>query len=405
MARHLQTTESPRRGVLRPALVVVGLAVAAVGVALNESNVEAGRMLLVAGLAAVVVGVIALFWPRAPAPASAPVSALPVVDAWPEIAALAQRIGLTPEGRAATGSNSGRRVWLSVPPGSQETLARAFLTRQLDMGLSVTVGQIGGDARKRVLSGDPNFDATYTVRADEHKRAAAMVTERLCQHLRQGRVSVNDERVEVTAAADRESAAQALRLAVKVANELERMSGHVPCARPLRGSVDVWLSFASTHHLATASTPLAMWGEVHGMHALAIAVRDAFENFHFEISARFPKPLDRGFSVRPASALTPLDRSGEPLGIPAFDKLFSLHTKDPADTARLLATGVRTQLIKLRDRGLQVRADDERMWAWAGLNLAEPLLVPETLIALAELAAEIYANSEKSKQDKDRKGA
>ena len=363
----------------------------AVGVALNESKVDAGRWLLVAGLALTVVGVIVVFWPRAPMPA--PALPPPPVDGWPEVAALARRIGLTPQGRAATGKHNGRRVSLTIPQASERGRACAFLIRPLDMGLRMGRGNVGGDARRRVMSGNPAFDASYSVRADEHKRAAAILTDRLCELLVQNDVVVDDEHVEVTAAANREALTTALRVATKVANELERKSSHVPCARALRTSVDSWLDFAANHHLATTSTPLAMWGDAHGMCASAIAVRDAFENFHFEISATFPTPLHRGLSLRPASAATPLALSGEALSIASFDKWFTVGSDNPADTIRLIAPEVRTGLIELRNRGLQVRADDTRLWAWVGLNLAEPLLVPETLLQLAALAAQVNRNA------------
>src|SRR5690606_27059376 len=102
----------------------------------------------------------------------------------------------------------------------------------------------------------------------------------------------------------------ALRDAVKIAGEIERASARVPCAASLSAFRDAWMRFAADAALATADTPLAMWGRLDDLAVSARSIRDAFQQFHFELSVDFPEPLERGLTMRPASSSTRFDRSG-----------------------------------------------------------------------------------------------
>jgi hypothetical protein len=186
-----------------------------------------------------------------------------------------------------------------------------------------------------------------------------------------------------------------LKIAARMANELERASTKAPCADALIDVRQAWLDFAGEHALATADTPLSMWGQIDGIPVQALSIRDAFQHYHFELTADFPEPLGRGLKLRPASSTTQFARSGEPVGHPAFDKVFLLKSADPADAARLIGSESREAFLQLRDSGLQLRAGDKQIWAWAALNKSEPDRVPRALFRMVTLVKRIADNAER----------
>jgi hypothetical protein len=265
------------------------------------------------------------------------------------------------------------------------------------MGLTVQRGgKAAGDARKEHTTGDPAFDAEYCVRVDEPGRAGNLLGERLRQQLLSAHASLDDAGVELALdSGDPDVVADAVRLACKVAGELDRASPKVPCAAPLREARDVWLAYAESQKLATAETPLAMWGDIDGLEVQALAVRDAFHQFHFELTANFPQSLARGLELKPGSSATQFDRSGDPIGHPAFDKVFILKAADPVDAARLAGPETREAMLELRDSGLQLRGNDRGLWAWVGFNRSNAALVPEGLSRMVKIAQRIRTNAER----------
>jgi hypothetical protein len=376
--------------------LIAGFAAAAVGVALNESGVSAGRALIVGGLPVAAIGGIVTLMRRSrlESPAALPLAREDAAVA--AIAEVAARLGLTVHDGRATGVFNKREVELRPEPKQAAICVWARLTRDLDMGLSVTRGRQPGDARKGVVSGDSAFDSLYCVRADEHDRGKRILTERLREHLAHAHAQLDDTGAQLLVPpGDTEALARAVRLASKVAGELDRASGHVPCAESLREVREAWLAFAQEKSLATADTPLSMWGQIDGLQVSAVAIRDAFQHFHFEVSADFPAPLERGLALKPASSATQFDRSGEPVGHPAFDKIFVIKATDPTDSARLVGPETREAILELRDLGLQLRAKDTGLWAWVGLNRSEVDLVPRGLNRMVQIASRIVSNAER----------
>lgn len=378
-------------------LLIAGVAATAIGVALNESGVAEGRALVVGGLPLAALGVVFALLrrsrpaalavaPRGPSPAGATTC----------IARAAQQLGFTVEEGRAKGKVNKRPIELWAESGDAAISVFAKVTRELDMGLSVTRGRQPGDARKEVSSGDSAFDSLYCVRADEQRRGEHILTERLRGQLVHVHAQLDDAGAQILVApGDDEQLAQAVRVAAKVAAELDRATTYVPCAESLEEVREAWLAFAQKKSLATADTPLSMWGEIEGMTVSATAVRDAFQHFHFEIVADFPRPLGRGLALKPASSATQFDRSGEPVGHPAFDKIFVLKATDPTDAARLVGPETREAILALRDTGLQLRAHDGGLWAWVGLNRNDAELVPHGLNRMVQIAARIVSNAER----------
>ncbi|MCA9622433.1 MAG: hypothetical protein KC731_25600 [Myxococcales bacterium] len=381
--------------VVRALPLIFGLTALATGVALNETGISLGRTVILVGLPLALVGLIVIALPRKQLPAKVVYSGVPPAEA---IAAATERWGLTVESpHRVRGRVRGRHAEITASKGRWPVRIYVAVQRPLDMGLTVQRGaKVPGDARKEHKTGDMAFDRDYCVRADETPRVDSLLTPRLREQLLSAHASLDDDGVEILLGeSNGEAVIDTVRLAGWVASELERASVKVPPAEALVGTREAWLSFAQEQKLATADTPLSMWGTIEGVEVQARSVRDSFRNFHFELSAAFPQPLGRGLSLKPASSATQFDRTGEPVGHPAFDKNFSLSTTDSVDAARLVGPETRLALLDLRDAGLQLRADDEGLWAWVGFKPTEVDQVPHGLRRLAQIALRIAGNAER----------
>jgi hypothetical protein len=398
--------ESPLRSSLlfRALPLLVGLVTVATGVALNESGVSAGRTIILVGLPLALAGLVWIALPRRNAEGPEPVTSIDggpaesvaiVVAHWE----LSSKLGAGPQGAglSASGIVKGRHVELLTESGDWPLLVRAATNRTLDMGLTVQRGgKPPGDARREYSTGDAPFDAEYCVRVDEVARAGNLLTSRMREQLLQAHASLDDDGVSIMCGpCDGDTLLETVRLAVRVAAELDRAAVKVSCAETLGDVRDTWLTFANKTKLATAGTPLSMWGTIDGIDVKVQSVRDSFRNFHFEVTTSFPEPLGRGLSLKPASSATQFDRTGEPIGHPAFDRNFSLTTTQPIDAARLLGPETRLAVLRLREQGLQLRGSDERLWAWVGFNPSQPDAVPAGVERMVQIAARIVANAER----------
>jgi hypothetical protein len=376
--------------VFRGLVLMLGITIAAIGIALNEGGVDFGRTLFIAGVSLTLLGVVALVWPRAqvgPDPSEV------LNQGQDALASIAQYWNMRFVEGCASGMVKGREVEVRLHADGLAVNARAV--RSLDMGLTVQRGgKTLGDARKEYSTGDAVFDAEYCVRVDEPERAENLLSDRLRKQLLTAHASLDDSGVElIIPPCDADELAEQVRLACKVAGELDRASPKVRCAEPLNDTRAAWLEFAEQQKLASTDTPLAVWGQIDNFEVQVVAVRDAFHQFHFELTANFPEPLDRGMALKPASASTRFDRSGEPIGHPAFDKLFSLTATDPTDAARLAGPETRDAMLKLRDSGVQLRGTDRGLWAWMGFNRSNFGLVPIGLSSMVKIAERIRVNA------------
>jgi hypothetical protein len=385
-------TTPPKRSLWPIVAMMLGAAVVITGVALNESGVALGRTLIVVGLPLGLAGLVLVLL-ATPVAVAAAVSPQPDVAA--TVAAVARHWGMSLEGNKTHGTVKRREVEIAHEGNDGPVVVRAQLIRALDMGLSVLRGgRPPGDARREFFTGDTAFDATYCVRVDEPERARKLLTERLRQQLMTAHASLDDEGVRlVVPPGEPRELTESVRLACRAASEVDRASSQVPCAEGLGDLRDAWLAFASEHQLASADTPLSIWGELDGLTVQAVAMRDAFQHYHFELRADFPVPLGRGLEMRPASTATQFDRSGEPIGHPAFDKIFVIKAQNRLDPPRLVGPETREAILALRDAGVQLRIRDHGLWAWVGLKRDEPRAVPEGLARLALIGSRIDTNA------------
>jgi hypothetical protein len=390
--------QQPRFPVGRAAIVIVGMLLGIVGVVLTETGYAVGRTLILAGLPIGLVGVLTLLLRReapvvVPQPPTGP-GGLTAEELTAIMQAAGVRLNLELVEGKLVGVHKGKRVEATAQIPVGPISVRAYVDRHLDLGLTVMRGKPQGDARREVPLGDAEFDAAYCVLVDEPERAKSILTDRLKALLLKAEAEVDDAGVLLfMPGCDDASLHHALRLAVKMAHELERASAYARCAEPLQEARDAWHGFANAHHLATADTPLSIWGSIDGVEVSAVSVRDSFQHFHFELEANFAEPINRGLKLRPASSATQFDRSGEPVGHPAFDKVFLLKARDPSDAARLMGPETRSAMLEMRDGGLQMRASDDGLWAWVGLNRSDSTHVTVGLKRMVQVATRIAHNA------------
>jgi hypothetical protein len=397
--RGADTSAGPARAgwpIWQTVVGVLGVTLVLMGVALGEGGVAESRWLMLIGLPLSAIALVGgLMYTRRKVIVDEPTAAS--VDMSQTMAALVAQSGLAIEDDKLTGVVKGKRVDAVLVTSSGPLRVTALLDRELDLGLSVTRGQPPGDARPRIRVDDAAFENVFWTCADQAARVQALLTARLKELLlATENVAVEDRGARLDVPLDSiGNLRDTLKVAARMANELERASTKAPCADALADVRQVWLDFAEEHALATADTPLSMWGQIEGVSVRALSIRDAYQHYHFEMTADFPEPLGRGLKLRPASSSTQFDRSGEPVGHPAFDKVFLLKSTDPVDAARLIGSESREAFLQLRDSGLQLRANDKQIWAWAALNINEPDRVPRGLFRMVTLVKRISDNAER----------
>ncbi|RLB63419.1 MAG: hypothetical protein DRI90_06890 [Deltaproteobacteria bacterium] len=386
-------SHKPGRSWWRILAVVLGLALAAAGVVLIEAGHSSGRNLIFLGLPITIVALLVGVLRRSQGPAS---EAVVTASVWVAMEQVAEREGFDLAPGRVAGTLKGHQVEATAEEPAGPVMIRCHADRQLDLGLVVARERPPGDARQDVAVGDDHFDEAYCVKVDEPERGRAILTERLRSLLLQMDARLDDSGVTLSLTdCNAASLYAAMRYAARVTSELDRASGGVACAKLLASARDSWLAFAQEHSLASADTPLAMWGEIAGLDVSAVAIRDAFKNFHYELTASFAEDLGRGLELRPASSTTRFDQSGEPVGHPAFDKIFVLKSRDALDATRLVGGETRNAMLELRDWGLQLRVRDTGLWAWVGFDPTNAEVVPKGLARMALVTKRIADNAER----------
>jgi len=382
-----RVTHRSRRGAgVVPALTIIaGVALVGLGVALNEAGIDAGRVILVLGFPVATIGLF-LAWRSSDPPY------VPAGRSGPSVEDVAARLGVARADEGFRGTFRGRSVQLYGEESGY--LFGGKLVRPLDAGLTVTRGKPPGDARRESKTRDAEFDAIYAVRVDEPDRANALLSERLRRLLLEGDYRVDDDTVwrRIPAGPPEEVEQSAVR-ALKVAAEVERVAGPVPCAEPLRHAREAFATYAAERQLALAETPLSIWGRQGDVALDVRAVRDAFQQYHYEVDIKFDKPLGRGLVMNPASSSMQHDRSAEPVGHPKFDKYYVLKADMTDDASRLVGGETRKIILALRDRGVQVRVRDDGVWAWVGFHREQTERVLDAVGDLVTIAQRIAANA------------
>ena len=154
-----------------------------------------------------------------------------------------------------------------------------------------------------------------------------------------------------------------------------------------------WRAFAATSQVTVQSTPLVGRIRLGQVETQALAVRDGFGQFHFELTARFPFDLRLGLGLRPQNTTNEHGRDVESFGDRRFERLFALSARE-GSAQPLFDTEVRARLVELRHAGLQIRANDRVVSAWMGCRKDDPMAPVRHLWALAVIAHSVTARAD-----------
>lgn len=277
---------------------------------------------------------------------------------------------------------------------AERLLLRARLPTRLDVGLRVTRSS-ESDPRRPLRTNDETFDASFLAVADEAERGRHFLGEDVRRVLLSGpETELSDAGVAVAVGeTDAPRIAEAVRHTIGLAQALEQARVSTPAATALAEFEAAWRGFGTTAPLRVESTPLVARIELGRVATTALAVRDGFGQFHFELTARFPAPLEIGLGLRPQNTTNEHGREAEPVGERAFDRLFALTARGMS-AQPLFDTEVRARLVELRHAGLQIRANDRVLSAWMGCRKEDPMAPVRHLWALADIGHSVLARVE-----------
>lgn len=333
--------------------------------------------------------------------------------AWSDVA---QELGLVAAGDSIYGLLEGQQVHLRVEQRgrSTQTVAAGTLSLPLDLGLDVgwqapwddLLPGTGGPIDVR--TGDPSFDPVFMVRADEARRAEALLTPALREGLvRAGsRVRLTDLGVALSQpglVTDPAALRWMLRSAARLATLTDDARRHVPTAAPLEPYRPAWKQLALDAGLNRTRAPLGVWGMVEGSPTCIHAARTDRFTYALEISVRFEKPLGVDLRIKPPGAIDEifalLGGQDRRLGDPAFDRAFAVRCARPDRLPVILDAEARQRLLELAQRAGAVRVVDEGVTVRSPTLAVDPRSILHLATALRDVTARLEHNA-RSGQDR-----
>ena len=254
------------------------------------------------------------------------------------------------------GSGKNKQTW---------TVIAGFLRPGLDVGLGLQAQGFLSDAWGALFGatdievGDAQFDAAFSVKADEARRAQALLTpdvrrELQALHASGASLRVGDAGLSIEirgACEDARWLTQGARAVARVTRLLDEARRAVPPAALLLPHREAWLTFAHAAGLQGMDSPLCMWGRMDGCDIAAYAVRSGPNAYGLEVLVRFEQPLGIALHVRPAGTLDALGAllgsQDESLGDVVLDKRYVVKTARPDRVPVLLDAPVRERLKEL----------------------------------------------------------
>lgn len=334
-------------------------------------------------------------------------------DAW---ARVAHGLGLQVAGGVVFGRLNGQQVSLRTEVrGSGKskktyTVVASALTLPLDLGLRVTQQGFFDDAlatlglKSDVMIGDPVFDASFVIGADEPHRVKALLTPELkhalstssAESLMLTDVGFSMSRLGVES--DERWLVWALRTAADVLAKVKEARKRVPPASPLAEHRAEWKRFAAATGLRRMSTPLCMWGELEGTRISAHAVRVGPLAYRMEVTVHFDLPLHLGLLIRPGGAFDELasffGSQDHRLRDPVFDSTFVVKAARPERLAEVFDEETRRRLVDLNRRCGAIQVNDEGLTLRSASMAATPRAIPPLVGHLREVAKRISESAE-----------
>lgn len=329
---------------------------------------------------------------------------------------IAHELGLVAAGDSIYGLLEGQQVHLRVEKRgkSSQTVAAGILSLPLDLGLDIgwqapwddLLPGVGGPIDVR--TGDPSFDPVFLVRADEARRAQALLTPALREGLvRAGsRVRLTDLGVALSQpgiVSDPAALRWMLRSAARLTTLTDDARRHVPAAAPLEPYRPAWKQLALDAGLNRTRAPLGVWGMVEGSPTCIYAARTGRFTYALEISVRFEGPLGVDLRIKPPGAIDEifalLGGQDRRLGDPAFDRAFTVRCARPDRLPIILDAEARQRLLELAQRAGAVRVVDEGVTVRCPTLALDPRSILHLATSLRDVAARLEHNA-RSGQDR-----
>ncbi|MBM4359618.1 MAG: hypothetical protein FJ096_16065 [Deltaproteobacteria bacterium] len=275
---------------------------------------------------------------------------------------------------------------------AERLLLRARFPAKLDLGLRVSRSS-KSDPRKPIFTGDPAFEKAFRALADDAERGQRLLASDVRELLLAGpETELTDSGVTVAIGeSDASRVGEAVHYLFGLARAVDARRREVPCAEDLREFEAAWRATGQGYDLVIETTPLSARIDLGQVPTAVVAIRDGFGQFHFELTARFPRDLGVSLGLRPQSMNNEHNRELEPPGERAFDRLFAITARN-VSVAPLFDMDVRAKLVALRNQGLQVRGNDRVISAWMGMRKEDLSAPVRHLWPLAEVAASIAQN-------------
>ena len=326
-----------------------------------------------------------------------------LTDSW---AATAHRLGLHYDGRSIEGTMHGQWVRAGTfTRGSGQnrrtyTRVAAKLQLPLDLGLSLRRHGIMNDmfhGSGDHIIGDPLFDQTFIVSADEAHRVGSLFGPKLRHLLLQQVANSNSFRLEDTGARIESSGmmaaerlAWALETVSRITKGVDLARGSVPVATPLAHHQHAWRTFASANSLRGHDTPLCMWGRLEGGSVRVYAVRTNRLFYEMEIEVTLETPLGIGLWVRAIGLmdkLTMLFGSQDiKLGDAFFDDAFRVQASEPELAKAVLDETVRGELMLVQQDLGPIVVNDQAITVRLKVVPHHPAVVPQAVRRLTGVA-------------------
>jgi hypothetical protein len=295
------------------------------------------------------------------------------------------------------GSGDNRRAY---------TVVSSRLDRPLDLGVSLRRNGFFNDMFHKSLDivvGDPPFDHTFIVSADEEHRARSLLQPRLrqllMQHLGGGAdFSLGDQGMSVECSGVTSNAhwlSWAIELCARVGSKMDQARRQIPGSSALAQHRQAWAAYATAQGLTGEDTPLCMYGAFEGSYVSVYAVRTGRFTYQLEVALRFAEPLAIGLDVRAKGLLDKVSiffgGQDHLTGYAPFDDTFRVRAADEIAAPTILDHAVCHKLLQMQAQLGPTTLDDQGLYVRLPFVPQDPSTVPRVVQYMTALADDLGA--------------
>jgi hypothetical protein len=333
-------------------------------------------------------------------------------EAW---SAVAQRYGLHYSGRQIVGRLHDQAVRVcTVTRGSGDdkttyTVISSTLPMALDLGFSLRKhGFINNMFHRSAdhIIGDPTFDDTFIISADEEHRVRSLLGPKLRHLLLQqlsssNKFTIGDHGATIETTGVSRSApwlSWAIETCTRITAGMAKARESVPVATPLAHHRHAWRSFARANGLRGSDTPLCMWGTLEGANVQAYAVRTGAGQYEMEVALTLPTTLGIGLAVQPYGLMdkivTFFGSQDHKLGDSLFDEAFRVKVTHVEAANLVLDERVRRELLMLQREIGPVSLSDNLLTVRLKQVPHHPSIVPRSVRRMLGVADQLCSRAE-----------